>query len=66
MYKYSLAVHQFPAQRRTFASTPVPADSYENPAVDDAYNPTRVTVHTTTGTAAALRIAQRHLTLVTR
>ncbi|MEW2260785.1 hypothetical protein [Streptomyces sp. NPDC047869] len=64
MLKYTLPIHEFTVQHRTLVSTPVPADDYQDPAIDDQHNPTRVTIHTNTGRAAALRIAERYLTLV--
>jgi hypothetical protein len=64
MRKYTMHVREFTAQATSLTSAPVPTDDYEHPSVDAAQNPTRVTVYTTTGTAAALRIAQRHLALV--
>lgn len=65
MHKYTLHVQDFTAQAARLASEPAPAaGANPEPTVDDAHNPTRVTVYTTTGAAAALRIAQRHLTLV--
>ncbi|MEU7062003.1 hypothetical protein [Streptomyces sp. NPDC046197] len=64
MLKYTLPVHRWTIQHRTLAFTPVPASDYQHPAVDDQHAPTRVTVHINTGMAAALRIAERYLTLV--
>ncbi|MGC5263902.1 hypothetical protein ACPXCO_23065 [Streptomyces cyaneofuscatus] len=64
MRKYTIHVHAFTAQAAHIASVPVPANSYEDPAVDDVQDPTRLTIYTPTGTAAALRIAQRHLDLI--
>ncbi|MGW3932920.1 hypothetical protein ACWECC_33225 [Streptomyces microflavus] len=64
MHKYTIHVQAFTAQAAHLASVSVPSSSYEDPAVDDAQAPTRVTVYTPTGTSAALRIAQRHLNLI--
>ncbi|WP_331732918.1 hypothetical protein OG613_48900 (plasmid) [Streptomyces sp. NBC_00015] len=64
MHKYTMRVHEFTAKAANLSSEPVPADASPAPAVDDPQNPTRITVYTHTGTAAALRIAQRHLTLI--
>ncbi|MCX4826339.1 hypothetical protein OG883_42625 [Streptomyces sp. NBC_01142] len=64
MFKYTLHAHDFTAQAAHLSFEPASTGEVQTPAVDDAHNPTRVTVYTTTGAAAALRIAQRHLTLI--
>lgn len=64
MNKYTLHVRDFAVQATNLTSEPDPTGSSQTPTVDDPHNPTRVTVYTTTGEAAALRIAQRHLDLV--
>ncbi|MFI5867168.1 hypothetical protein [Streptomyces sp. NPDC051546] len=64
MHQYTLYVHEFHPQAASLTSEPAASSTALEPAVDDARNPTRVTVYTTTGAAAALRIARRHLTLV--
>ncbi|MFB6992180.1 hypothetical protein [Streptomyces sp. NPDC056304] len=61
MLKYTLHVHNFAAQAKHLATEPARAGTNRESAVDDEQNPTRVTVYTPTGAAAALRIAQRHL-----
>ncbi|MFH0245944.1 hypothetical protein ACGRHY_26815 [Streptomyces sp. HK10] len=64
MIKYTLRVRNFAVQAANLTSEPDLTGSAQTPTVDDPRNPTRVTVYTTTGAAAALRIAQRHLNLV--
>ncbi|MCX4681661.1 hypothetical protein OG413_41405 [Streptomyces sp. NBC_01433] len=64
MLKYTLRVHKFTAQAANLTSEPPAVGDCQDSAVDDAQNPTQVIVYTTTGPAAALRIANRHLTLV--
>ncbi|MEU7031625.1 hypothetical protein AB0A60_33625 [Streptomyces sp. NPDC046275] len=64
MIKYTLRVRDFAVQAANLTSEPNLTGSAQTPTVDDPRNPTRVTVYTTTGAAAALRIAQRHLNLV--
>ncbi|MFD7958480.1 hypothetical protein ACFV4X_34010 [Streptomyces ardesiacus] len=64
MIKYMLHVRDFAVQATNLTSEPDSTGSSQTPTVDDPRNPTRVTVYTTTGEAAALRIAQRHLDLV--
>ncbi|KOV73377.1 MULTISPECIES: hypothetical protein [unclassified Streptomyces] len=64
MLKYTLHVRDFTVQAAHLTSEPAAAGAAQTPTVDDPRNPTRVTVHTDTGAAAALRIAQRHLNLV--
>ncbi|MFF1678775.1 hypothetical protein ACFVYG_22380 [Streptomyces sp. NPDC058256] len=63
MLKYTLPVHEHTAQHAHLASVPDTTNDYQDPAVDDPRNPTRITVYAP-GEAAALRIAQRHLTLL--
>lgn len=64
MIRYTLHVRDFTVQAANLTSEPDPTGSSQTPTVDDPLNPSRVTVYTTTGEAAALRIAQRHLDLV--
>ncbi|MFJ5952635.1 hypothetical protein [Streptomyces noursei] len=64
MLKYTLHAHDFTVQAAHLTSEPALTSAAQTPTVDDPRNPTRVTVYTTTGAAAALRIAQRHLKLV--
>jgi hypothetical protein len=64
MLKYTLQVRDFAVQAANLTSEPDSTGSSQTPTVDDPLNPTCVTVYTTTGEAAALRIAQRHLNLV--
>ncbi|MFF7953671.1 hypothetical protein [Streptomyces griseorubiginosus] len=64
MRKYTLHAHDFTVQAARLTSEPDLPGSAQTPTVDDPRNPTRVIVYTATGAAAALRIAQRHLTLV--
>ncbi|MCZ1012041.1 hypothetical protein [Streptomyces lydicus] len=62
MFKSTFHVHEFTTQREPLTS--VPADDYQEPAVDDPHSPTRISVYASDRTAAALRTAQRHLTLL--
>lgn len=64
MFKYTLHARDFAVQAANLTSEPDLTGSAQTPTVDDPRNPTRVTVYTPTGAAAALRIAQRHLNLV--
>lgn len=64
MIKYTLRVRDFAVQAANLTFEPDLTGSAQTPTVDDPLSPTRVTVYTTTGAAAALRIAQRHLNLV--
>ncbi|MFF7117414.1 hypothetical protein ACFY91_34600 [Streptomyces albogriseolus] len=64
MIKYTLHVRDFAVQTANLTCEPDPTGSAQTPTVDDPLNPTRVTVYTTTGEAAALRIARRHLDLL--
>ncbi|MFH8257872.1 hypothetical protein [Streptomyces roseolus] len=64
MTKYTLRVRNFAVRATNLASEPNLTGSTQTPTIDDPRNPTRVTVYTNTGAAAALRIAQRHLNLV--
>ncbi|MGZ2361473.1 hypothetical protein LRE75_33145 [Streptomyces sp. 372A] len=52
------------AQTANVTSEPDPTGSAQTATVDDPLNPSRVTVYTATGAAAALRIAQRYLNLI--
>jgi hypothetical protein len=61
MLKYTMHVHDFAAQAMYLATEPARVGTNPESAVDDEKNPTRVTVYTSTGVVAALRIAQRHL-----
>ncbi|MER5615966.1 hypothetical protein [Streptomyces sp. NPDC002215] len=63
MFKYTVAVHGFTAQAANLISEPVAVGDYQDSTVDDAQNPSQVIVYST-GPAAGLRIAQRHLTHV--
>ncbi|MFD5079540.1 hypothetical protein [Streptomyces sp. NPDC058371] len=64
MLKYTLRVQAFTALAANLTSGLVAVGDYQPAAVDDAQNPTQVIIYTTTGTASALRVAQRHLNLV--
>ncbi|MER6409452.1 hypothetical protein ABT269_39770 [Streptomyces viridosporus] len=63
MFEYTLPVRGFTAQRAHLAAAPATIDDYQPPAVDDAHDPARITVHAL-GEDAALRDAERHLALL--
>ncbi|MFD8664853.1 hypothetical protein ACFV1U_05570 [Streptomyces microflavus] len=62
MLRYTLPVHKFAAQPLELALVPSTSAPQE-PITDDPYNPTKITVYAP-GPDSALRIAERHLTLL--
>jgi hypothetical protein len=63
MHTYTLPVYEHTAHNAQLVSVPATTNDYQDPVVDDPHNPTRVTVYAPREDAA-LRIAQRHLTLL--